>query len=286
MRVYSPYVGWVEYPDRPSRIISLCPSVTETLFMLGVGGRVVGVSSWCHRPREALKRPKVGSYTEILRDKVRELGPELIFTTVGAQRRALEELLSLGYPTYPVPLPKDVYAILSMVVEVGGMVGEPEAALSLSDRLARRLEDLRTLRRGNRMPRVYVEIDLGGPTVPAYFNHINSALHLAGIANIFGDSPDEYLYGMRVGDYPVLDVAGELQRRDPDVIVYESKSFHPLPDEGLEVMRKRGLEGLRAVKTGSVLTLPADTLAHYGPSFLEEVVKVCERVWELFDWQS
>ncbi len=282
LRVYSPYVGWVEYPDGPSRIVSLCPSVTETLFMLCVGGRVVGVSSWCHRPREALERPKVGSYTEILRDRIRELRPELVFTTVGAQRRALEELLSLGYPTYPFPLPKDVYAILSMVVEVGGLVGEPEAALSLSERLARRLEGLRALKRGDRVPRVYIEIDLGGPTVPAYFNHINSALHLAGIANIFGDEPSEYLYGMRVGDYPVLDVAGELARRDPDVIVYESKSFHPSPDEGLRVMKERGLEALRAVKTGSVLTLPADTLAHYGPSFLEEVVKVCDRVWEMF----
>ncbi|GBC70995.1 Vitamin B12-binding protein [Candidatus Calditenuaceae archaeon HR02] len=282
MRVYNPYVGWVEHPDRPSRIVSLCPSVTETLFMLGVGGRVVGVSSWCHRPREALERPKVGSYTEIVRDKIMGLEPELVFTTVGAQRRVLEELLALGYPTYPVPLPKDVYAILSMVVEVGGMVGEPENALRLADRLAGRLDELRALGSGGEAPRVYVEIDLGGPTVPAYFNHINSAFHLAGIANIFGDSPREYLYGMSVGDYPVLDVVGELVKRDPDVIIYESKSFHPSPDEGLRMMKMRGLERLRAVKTGNVLTLPADTLAHYGPSFLEEAVKVCDRVWDMF----
>ncbi len=282
MRIYNPFTKWVEYPDKPSKIISLCPSVTETLFMLGVGDRVVGVSSWCHKPREALSKPKVGSYIDIVKDKVLKLDPDIIFTTTGAQREALEKLLSLGYPTYPLPLPKTVYDILSMVVEVGGLVGEPSAGLELAYKLSRSLEDLRSLRRQNKNPTVYVEIDLGGPTIPAYFNHITSALHLAGLVNVYGEAPTAYLYGMKVGDYKVLDVVDELLRKKPDVIIYESKNFHPSGDEGLNVMRERGLGEVEAVKSGRVITLPADTLAHYGPTFLTEAVKVCTMVWELF----
>lgn len=284
MKAYNPFVGWVEFRDRPERIVSLNPSITETLFELGAGERVVGVSSWCHRPKEALSRPKVGSYTMVLEDKLRQLDPDLIFTTTGAQREALLKLLGLGYPTYPIPYPRDLYAILSMFAEVGGLIGENEKALELCRSSIERVSALAAMRErgeGARPPRVYVEIDLGGPTVPAYFNHITHAFYIAGIENVLLNRSVDYLYGMKVGDYDVFDVASELRRLDPDVIVFESKSFHPNPREGLEVMEGRGLGDLRAVGEGKVITLPADTLAHYGPSFLREVGGVCERIWTL-----
>lgn len=281
MRAFNPFVGWVEFADRPERIVSLNPSITETLFELGAGDRVVGVSSWCHRPREALSRPKVGSYTHLLEEKLLSLEPDVVFTTTGAQRGVLERLVQLGIPTYPIPYPRDLYAILSMVAEVGGLIGEQEAALELSSELLREINELRSLARKGARPTVYVEIDLGGPTIPGYFNHITHALHLAGLRNAFGDRRVDYLYGMEVKGYEVLDVVGALRERDPDVIVFESKSFHPRETEGLEVMLSRGLSDLRAVTEGRVLTVPADTLAHYGPSFVREVRTVLERVWRL-----
>ncbi|MDW8044110.1 MAG: ABC transporter substrate-binding protein, partial [Nitrososphaerota archaeon] len=175
----------------------------------------------------------------------------------------------------------DVYSILSMVIEVGGLIGEHEEALNLSTTLLAQVEDLRSLRKPGRRPRVYVEIDLGGPTIPAYFSHVTSAFTIAGIDNVFAGTPQSYLYGMKVNDYRVMDVAAELKRRNPDVIVFESKSFKPDEDEGLKIMRERGLESLEAVETGKVLTLPADTLAHYGPSFIVEARKVVEKIYSM-----
>ncbi|MDW8042380.1 MAG: ABC transporter substrate-binding protein [Nitrososphaerota archaeon] len=286
LRVYNPFVGWVEFRDSPSKIVSLNPSITETLFELGAGKRVVGVSSWCHRPKEALSRPKVGSYTLVIEEKLRQLDPELIFTTTGAQKEALLKLLDLGYPTYPIPYPRDLYAILSMFAEVGGLIGENFRALELCRSAVELIGQLSSRWKEKsiavRSPRVYVEIDLGGPTVPAYFNHITHAFHLAGIENVLLHRPVDYLYGMQVNGYEVFDVVTEIRRLDPDVIVFESKSFHPNDREGLEVMESRGLSDLRVVKTGRVLTVPADTLAHYGPTFLKEVLTVCDKVWEAF----
>lgn len=281
MRLYNPFTGWVEYPDQPARIASLCPSVTETLFMLGAGNRVVGVSSWCHRPREALSKPKIGSYVEVVEETMAKLKPQLVITTTGAQRQVIEKLMSKNYSIYPIPFPKDIYSILSMVIEVGGLIGEHQEALNLSTTLLAQIEDLRSLRRPGRRPRVYVEIDLGGPTIPAYFSHVTSAFTIAGIDNVFADTPQSYLYGMKVNNYEVIDVAAELKRRNPDLIVFESKSFNPDEDEGLKIMRERGLESLEAVETGKVLTLPADTLAHYGPSFIVEAHKVVEKIYSM-----
>lgn len=281
MKVYNPFVGWVEFKDTPEKIVSLDPSITETIYLLGADEKLVGVSSWCHKPKDALKKTKVGSYTHLLEDKVLELDPDLVFTTTGAQRGVLERLLQLSIPTYPISYPKDLYSILSMISDVGGLIGKTNEALNLCALMLESVNELKGFARKDLRPRVYVEIDLGGPTIPAYFNHISHALHLAGLKNVFDDKRVDYLYGMEVKGYDVLNIVEELKNRDPDIILFESKSLTPSDDEGLEVMLSRGLTGLRAVKEERVLTLPADTLAHYGPSFFREARSVIEKVWRL-----
>jgi ABC-type Fe3+-hydroxamate transport system substrate-binding protein len=286
LKVYNPFVGWVNFVDRPQRIVSLNPSVTETLYMLGAGDRVVGVSSWCHRPAEVLSKPKVGSYTIVLEDKLAMLNPDLLLTTTGAQRGIVEKLVALGYPTYPIPYPRDLYSILSMISEIGGLIGENDKALNLCEQLLKHVEKLRSLGREftnkhQSRPTVYVEIDLGGPTIPAYFNHITHALYLAGLKNMFQHISQDYVYGMEVKGYLAIDIAETLRKLDPDIIVYESKNLHPDVSEAFQVMHSRGLANLRAVESGKVITLPADTLAHYGPSFLTEIVNVARNIWRL-----
>ena len=76
----------MEIPDNPKRIISFSPAVTETLFMLGLGENIVGVSAFCARPEEARKKRKVGSYNSVSFDLLRSLHPDLIFTVTGYQR--------------------------------------------------------------------------------------------------------------------------------------------------------------------------------------------------------
>lgn len=286
MKIYNPFVGWVNFVDKPQRIVSLNPSVTETLYMLGAGDRVVGVSSWCHRPAEALSKPKVGSYTMVLENKLSELKPDLLLTTTGAQRGIVEKLVALGYPTYPIPYPKDLYSILSMVSEIGGLIGENDKALELCEKLLKYAEKLRALGEELKQmyrlsPSVYVEIDLGGPTIPAYFNHITHALNLAGLKNVFQNISQDYVYGMEVTGYATVDVVETLRKFDPDIIVYESKNLRPDKNEALQIMQSRGLSNLRAVTNKKILTLPADTLAHYGPSFLTEIINVAKNIWKL-----
>lgn len=278
MRVFNPYVGWVEVPSEVRRVVSINPSVTEVLFEIGVEDRVVGVSSWCHKPERARLKPKVASYTKVLIDKVRELSPDIVFTTTGVQKSLINELLENGFVVYPVPVPKSVFEILGMVVEVGGLLGKQDEALRLVNELVSEISEITRLRREGLVPRVYIEIDLGGPTIPAYFNHITSALSLAGFANVFANETAGYLYGMRVKDYEVFDLSRVVEE-DPDLIVYESKSFNPSPDEFTKIASSRGWLRLRAVREGRVLVLPADTLAHYGPSFLRDFKRVAELMW-------
>src|SRR5436190_23562684 len=83
---------------QPRRIVSTAPSITETLFALGLGDSVVGVSQHCHYPPEALKRPKVGTYVNPNVEVIVSLRPDLVILQDTAGRAA-EQLRRVGVAT-------------------------------------------------------------------------------------------------------------------------------------------------------------------------------------------
>ncbi|MEM3714998.1 MAG: ABC transporter substrate-binding protein [Thermoprotei archaeon] len=276
IKIYNPEVGYVDVPEKPERIISFSESITETIFMLGAGDRIVGVDSWSQRPREAMRKRKVGDYVHLKLDVVEELKPDLILTATGVQRTIIEQLKSKGYPVYPIPIPISVYEIINNVLIIGGLIGEQEQALKLADDLMNNIEKFKKRALKNSL-KAYIEIDLGGPTIPAYFSHITSALRLLNIINVYGHEKQSYLYGMQIPGFPVFDLS-DVIRKDPDLIIYESKNKFPTKDELAEIIKKRNWESIKAVRENKMITIPNDTLAHYGPSFFNELEKVIQEL--------
>jgi len=83
----------------PQRIVSLAPAITETLFLLGAGDRVVGVTRFCDRPAEAQKKAKVGGYVDISLEAVLALKPDLVVAMPSlGQREVLDRLRERGIP--------------------------------------------------------------------------------------------------------------------------------------------------------------------------------------------
>ena len=79
----SGWSGSAQTPAAPHRIISLVPAATEMLFAIGAGPEVVGVSSFCRYPAEAVSLPKVGSYLRPDTELIARLRPELVFVNAG-----------------------------------------------------------------------------------------------------------------------------------------------------------------------------------------------------------
>jgi iron complex transport system substrate-binding protein len=75
---------------QPRRIVSTSPSITETLFALGLGDRVIGVSQHCHYPQEVASRPKVGSYLRPNVEAIVALRPDLVIVQSNAADAALQ----------------------------------------------------------------------------------------------------------------------------------------------------------------------------------------------------
>lgn len=81
----------VRLPAAPRRIVSLSPAVTETLFAIGAGDRVVGVTAYCDYPPEAKKRPKIGDYIPSI-EKVLAQRPDLVVADAEANGRAVRDM--------------------------------------------------------------------------------------------------------------------------------------------------------------------------------------------------
>lgn len=258
----------VNLPDDPQRIISFSPAVTETLFELELGKRIVGVSAFCSRPKETSKIRKVGSYGSAKLDVLREMNPDLILTIAGFQRDFAESL-SKEFTVYTFELPSSVAGIIDMVSRIGIVTGKRKEARYMEFELMKYLGSLR------RRPSVsgYLEIDLGGPVSFGSLSYITDALSILGVDSIYADRPKEWLE-------PDMDFVKE---SDPDVIFYEPKMYSRFTSDDLQrLIASRGWNNLRAAKNGHIFATPGplDFFAHHGPSFIRETLPWAVEVLE------
>jgi len=244
-------LGPVEFPDEVRRIVSLAPNVTDALYFLGFGERVVGRSAFCWRPEAAAALPVVSSYTKVRWGLLEELQPDLIFTTTAVQSETTRELHRRGYAVWPVPLPNSPWGILENLHTLAAFLGGADLAAERAAGLAARYLNLAGRLRG---VRVYLEYDLGGPITIGRAAYMHAAFAHLGAVNVFGDRPEAYFE-------PAAD---EVMPRRPDLLVFEPKRINN---------RERQLADVRAklVERGwasrPFVVTRGDELAHFGPEF-------------------
>jgi len=271
VRLYSEVLGRpVEVPDSPERIVSLSPALTEILYMLGLEERIAGVSIFCHKPPEAGRKPKVGSYFKVMYSKLEGLDPDLILVTTGAQLRIVGELVEKGYTVYPIPLPVSMSGVIDQVIQVGIVTGRLSEARDLAYRLMEKLLSLRGALSGVKL---YYEVFLGGPETFGAHTYLADAMHIMGARTPFQDERTTWVSN------PSPEA---IVKFDPDVILYEGSPYDKITLEWvLRDFEGRGLGGLRALREGRILLLEPDTLAHYGPSLIDDLARIVDDVKRL-----
>ena len=129
-------------PKFPCRIVCLTEETTETLYLLGQGHRVVGVSGYTVRPPEAREKPKISAFINAKFDKITALEPDLVLAFSDLQADLTAELVRRGLNVVTFNQ-RSVAEILQMIRMLGGLVGCQAQAEALADRLAAGLEDVR-----------------------------------------------------------------------------------------------------------------------------------------------
>ena len=126
----------------PSRIVCLTEETTETIYLLGQGDRIVGVSGYTVRPPEARLKPKVSAFINARFDKIEALKPDLVLAFSDLQADLCAELVRRGMNVV-VFNQRSVAEILQMIAMLGGLIGCQREAEQLADRLTADLDRIR-----------------------------------------------------------------------------------------------------------------------------------------------
>ena len=246
-----------EMPEHPERVVCLTSGITEALFAMGCGDRVVGVSAYCARYVPDLKCPVAGDYLRVDEALLAELQPDLVLVTTGAQRPLGLKLARQGLPVYAAPLPNSFYGILENIVTASALLNQVTAGRRLCDEMARGAAARRAAA-PERRPAVYAELwfgrharTIGGRTF------IHDLIAIAG-----GDS---ILAATRAG-YLELSLA-EVAHRAPDVMIGFAEPEQPVDFRSLIV--QRGWDRTFAPALIQSTVARGRNVIHDGPSLLE-----------------
>lgn len=251
---------------QPRRIISTTPSITEMLFALGVGDRVVGVTTFCRYPEQARRLPKIGTYTEPNYEAILSLRSDLVViqeNPIGL-RGKLEEMglrvLELKHTS--------VGDIFDSIEKIGQATGAAAKAKALGQSIHSELDVIRG--HTARLPKRRLMFIIGrtpheleGLVAVGKASYLNELFAIAGGQSIFEDA---------VSAYPRISLE-EILSRDPEVILDMGEMANT---QGVTEADKRRVialwgryPGLTAVKRKQVFAVASDIYVVPGPRMVQ-----------------
>ena len=243
----------------PTRIVCLTEETTETLYLLGEGDRVVGISGYTVRPPEARAKPKVSAFINARFDKIEALRPDLVLAFSDLQADIAAELIRRGYPVVTFNQ-RSVVEILQTIRMIGALVGAADRADALAHRLEAGLEDVRRTAAGLPMrPRVFFE-EWDDPLISG-IRWVEELVEIAGGEPIFPELRDGRLAKDRI-----VSVA-EVARRDPQVIV---ASWCGKAVKKKTIVEREGWSDVSAVRAGHVYEIKSTYILQPGPASLTD----------------
>jgi iron complex transport system substrate-binding protein len=247
------------YPDR---IVCLTEETTETLYLLGEGDRIVGVSGYTVRPPEARQKPKVSAFINARFDKITELRPDLVLAFSDLQADLAAELTRRGIAVVTFNQ-RSVAEILQMIRMLGGLVGCQQRAEALADRLAAGLDQIRASAAGiERRPRTFFE-EWDDPLISG-IRWVEELVGIAGGAPTFPELAQAGLAKDRIVD------AAEVARRDPEIIFASwcGKRMRKATIQG-----RPGWNDVSAVRADHIHEIKSTYILQPGPASLTEGVR-------------
>ena len=241
----------------PRRIVCLTEETTETLYLLGQGDRVVGVSGYTVRPLIARQKPKVSAFINARFDKIEALNPELVLAFSDLQADLVAELIRRGLPVVTFNQ-RNVAEILQMIRMLAGMVGCEREGAALVESLTARLDQIReSASRFPRRLRVFFE-EWDDPLISG-IRWVEEIVEIAGGAPIFPELAEGRLARDRIVD------AAEVARRDPEVVL---ASWCGKRMKKATICGRPGWDKVAAVRDARIFEVKSTYILQPGPASL------------------
>ncbi|MBI4469938.1 MAG: cobalamin-binding protein [Acidobacteria bacterium] len=242
----------IELNRPPERIISLAPNITEILYELGLGDRVVGVTTYCDHPPEAAQKEKIGDTINPNLERIVSLRPDLVLLSTASQLQSFDtQLRARQIPVYAVD-DHSVASVTRAYEQIGRLTGDPILAKTKADRFNEQIRTIEQRTRHLKPIRVLLVIQTEPLMVPGERSFVTEMIRMAGGESITTDA---------VRDYAQFSVETVIERA-PEVIVIPGSAPEPRRLPGYEWAQ---LSQTPAMKHHRVYALHGDLLMRPGP---------------------
>lgn len=271
LKVVDGYGRAVSISRTPLRIISLAPSITETLYAVEVGERVVGVDDFSDYPEEVGAKPRIGSYLNPDLEKIVALKPDLILASDITPLEMVLDLEQRGLTVF-VLAPKTLREVIHDIRLVGLITGNADKANAVAEKLEQRINAI-TSKISNSSayrPRVYLEYYPYWTFGLGSFGH--DLILMAGGRNLaegavaaYPQVSDEFIVGS-----------------NPEIIIFTVGPHAKTTIEDIE--DRPGWRNTEAVRSGRIYTIDDDILSRPGPRLVDALEQLAKTFHpELFE---
>ena len=246
----------------PQRIVCLTEETTETLYLLGEGDRVVGVSGYTVRPPEARKKPKVSAFINAKFDRILALNPDLVLTFSDLQADIAAELIRRGVTVLAFNQ-RSVSEILSMILTLSSIVGAVDKGRALIEKMESELEAIReSAARLAFRPRVFFE-EWNDPLISG-IRWVEELIEIAGGTPTFPELRFQKNAPQRIVD------PAQVVLKDPEVIV---ASWCGVKVNNAVIRSRPGWAEIAAVRNNHIYEIKSAFILQPGPAALTEGVR-------------
>jgi iron complex transport system substrate-binding protein len=256
----------VKISEKPQKIVSLSPSITEIVAALGAEARLVGRTEYCNYPEEIKDSVSVGGTADPTLEKIVELDPDLIIASTHTSKEVVEKLRELKIPTVFLNEQDNFDGTYSAIMETGRLIGEVDKANDIIKEMQAKKEKVQAAVnnhiKGGERKTVYFTNSFGenGDFAAGGDTFISEILELAGGVNIAKDV-EGWQYSKE-----------KLIEKNPDIIIVPSGR-----DLKKQLSELEGYKDLKAVKEGQVYEVNEDEISRQSPRVvdaLEAVAKI------------
>lgn len=255
----------------PRRIVSLTPSNTEILFALGLGDRVVGVTTYCDYPPEARKKPKIGDLQTNV-EKVVSLNPDLVVAKWTMNKDAVVKLRKLNIPVLCVE-PESIDGVYHAIELIARATGTTEKGNKLIAEMKSEIEQVKEKIAGipqSKRLKVFIEIGDDPLYTAGSQTFVDELVNLAGGINIAGDIKGYQMYNSET-----------VVEKNPDAILAADSYYI---DVNKSIQKRPGWSNIKAVCEGRIITdIDPNLISRPGPRSAQAVRTIARALYpELF----
>jgi iron complex transport system substrate-binding protein len=258
------------FEKAPARIASVSPAETETLFALGLGDKVIGVSDFCDYPAEAKSKPKLGSITKPNEEALVGANADLVMTGVSMKTPTVDKLRELKISLFKVE-PKTIDDVMNNIKVMGQIFDRQEQAEKLVASMEaerKKVTDAVKDLKPEQKKKVFIEISPGWTVGKGEF--IDELVTISGGINV---AADEKGY-VKLSEEKII-------AANPQVILYPKNLIDDQSKKTLDqIIRERsGWNKMEAVKTGKLAGVDKDTMSRPGPRITAALVEFAQGIY-------